>query len=43
MLIYFLRNEGAHNIIFENLDTIIFESILNSLFLQLFTTIDKIL
>ncbi len=43
MLIYFLRNEGAHNIIFENLDTITFEKILNSLFFQLFIIIDKIL
>ena len=40
MLIYFLRNEGAHNIIFENLDTITFEKILNSLFFQLFIIID---
>lgn len=43
MLIYFLRNEGAHNIIFESLDTITFEKILNSLFFQLFIIIDKVL
>jgi len=43
MLIYFLRNEGAHNIIFESLDTNLFEKILNSLFFQLFIIIDKIL
>ena len=43
MLIYFLRNEGAHNIIFESLDVITFEKILNSLFFQLFIIIDKIL
>ncbi len=43
MLIYFLRNEGAHNIIFESLDTITFEKILNYLFFQLFIIIDKVL
>ncbi len=39
MLIYFLRNEGAHNIILDNLITDTFEKILNSLFFQLFIII----
>ena len=43
MLIYFLRNEGAHNIILNNLNASIFEQILNSLFFQLFIIIEYVL
>lgn len=43
ILIWFLRNKGAHNLKLENLNTEIFETILQSLFNQLFIIIDKLL
>lgn len=42
MLIYFLRNQGAHDIKLEYLNTEIFEKILKSLFFQLFIVVQTL-